>query len=275
MKFGAHVSIAGGINKAPMRAHEFGCECFQIFTRSPRGGNPPALNNDLVDSFFQSCEDYGFRDYYVHTPYYINFASENNEIRKSSIRIVIEELKRSDILNVKYVMTHLGSSKGMERAVSVKRVAEAVSEIIDSCNIKTELLLENSAGQGNTIGEKFEELADIIVKINHDSLGICLDTAHTFAAGYDIRDHKSLGNTLEEFNSTIGIDRLKLIHGNDSKAGLGDKKDRHEHIGKGKIGISGFESVIKDTNLNKLDMVIETPPEGIKNDLRILKTIRS
>ena len=203
MKFGAHVSIAGGINRAPIRAHEFGCECFQIFTRSPRGGNPPELNKDLVDSFLITCEQYSYEDYYVHTPYYINFASDNNEIRNSSIRIVIEELKRSEVLNVKYVMTHLGSSKGTERTKSIIRVAEAVSEIIDSCSLKTELLLENSAGQGDTIGEKFEELGDILVKVNHQELGICLDTAHTFAAGYDIRDQMSLSRTLEEFNKSI------------------------------------------------------------------------
>jgi len=274
MKFGAHVSIAGGIDNAPQRAFEFGCECFQIFTRSPRGGNPPELKKELVDSFLTSCKEYGYQDYYVHTPYYINFASDNDEIRKSSIRIVIEELKRSDILDVKYVMTHLGSSKGIERAESLKRVADAVTEIINGCSTKTILLLENSAGQGDTIGEKFEELADILEKVNYDRLGICLDTAHTFAAGYDIRDAKSLSKTVSEFNNTIGINKLKLIHGNDSKAGIGDKKDRHEHIGKGKIGISGFESLIKNTNLNKLDMIIETPPDGIRNDLKTLKSIR-
>lgn len=275
MKFGAHVSIAGGIDKAPKRAFDYGCECFQIFTRSPRGGTPQELKKDTVESFLRYCEEFKFSDYFVHTPYYINFASENSRIRQTSIDIVAEELRRSDILKVKYVMTHLGSSKGLGRSESIARVADAASIIMDSCNTDTMLLLENSAGQGATIGETFEELAEILEMVDNEKIGVCLDTAHAFAAGYDIRDKESINHTVREFSKIIGLERLRLIHGNDSKADIGEKKDRHEHIGKGKIGIKGFKSLINKTNLRNLNMIIETPPDGIKNDLKVLKSIRT
>ncbi len=274
MKFGAHVSIAGGIYKAPERANAFGCECFQIFTRSPRGGNPPKLGKETVDSFLKNCEEYKLSDYYVHTPYYINFASENSDIRKSSIRIVAEELERADLLNVKYIMTHLGSSKGIDRNIAIKRVADASKEILDKTDTKTRLLLENSAGQGETIGEKFEELAEILEQVNNPELGICIDTAHTFAAGYDIRDKKTLNQVLKDFDKIVGIEKIWLVHGNDSKVGIGEKKDRHEHIGKGKIGKDGFEYIVNSKHLKKLDMIVETPPEKVADDIQILKKLR-
>jgi deoxyribonuclease-4 len=264
MKFGAHVSIAGGIYKAPERASSFGCECFQMFTRSPRGGNPPKLDKQTVDSFVENCERHKLSDYYVHTPYYINFASE----------IVKEELERSDLLRVKYIMTHLGSSKGIDRSLALKRVADGVTEILDKTDTKTQLLLENSAGQGETIGEKFEELAEILDHVDNNDLGICIDTAHLFAAGYDLRTEKALNDLLAEFNKIVGIDRIKLIHGNDSKVGLAEKKDRHEHIGKGKIGIEGFESIVNNKHLKSLYMIVETPPENVASDIKTLKNLR-
>ena len=276
MKFGAHVSIAGGIDKAPGRAHALGCECFQIFTRSPRGGKPPALSNDLVDSFLASCSSYGLPDYYIHTPYYINLASEKNELRHSSVAIIREELERGSVIGAKYVMTHLGSSKGMDRARAVDMVAEGIAAILeDSDGLSTELLLENTAGQGETIGDTFEELARILADVGNPRLGICLDTAHLLASGYDMRTKASLSNSLAAFSSVIGLDRVKLLHGNDSKADLGEKKDRHEHIGKGKIGKEGFKAVLGSPSLKKLDMIVEIPPEEVAPDIELLKRMRS
>ncbi|MDA2921399.1 deoxyribonuclease IV, partial [Desulfobacterota bacterium AH_259_B03_O07] len=231
MKFGAHVSIAGGIDKAPERAYKVGCECFQIFTRSPRGGNPPALDKNLVDSFLSECNKYGFSAYYVHTPYYINLASASKDIRDSSIRIIEEELMRGSMLGVKYIMTHIGSAKDSRRSNAVKAVIEGLRQVLYKSSYKTKLLLENSAGQGATIGDTFEELADILQNVENPELGICLDTAHLFAAGYDIRTKSSLKNVINNLSSIIGLDKLKLLHGNDSKVDLGERKDRHEHIG--------------------------------------------
>lgn len=276
MKFGAHVSIAGGIDKAPERALALGCECFQIFTRSPRGGKPPTLGKDLVDSFLKSCSSCGLANYYIHTPYYINLASEKKELRRSSVAIIREELERGSLIDAKYVMTHLGSSKGAGRAEAVDMVIEGVAEILKgSGSLMTELLLENTAGQGETIGDTFDELARILDEVGNPRLGVCLDTAHLIASGYDIRTKTSLKNTLEALFSVISPGRVKLLHGNDSKAGLGEKKDRHEHIGKGKIGEEGFKAVLGSPALKKLDMIVEIPPEEVAPDIELLKRIRA
>lgn len=275
MKFGCHVSIASGIDKAPGRARALGCECFQIFSRSPRGGKPAPLTDSLVASFKDSCAKFGLSDYFIHTPYYINLASEKPALRASSIRIIREELERGTVIGAKYIMTHLGSSKGIDRAVAVGRVVEGVAAILeDSGGLTTELLLENTAGQGETIGDSFPELARIINEIKNPRLGICLDTAHLLASGYDIRTKAAVDKTLDEFSSLIDPARIKLLHGNDSKIPLGEKKDRHEHIGEGKIGTAGFEAIVNHPLLKGLDMIVEIPPEEVEKDIELLKSLR-
>ena len=274
MKFGAHVSIAGGIDKAPLRAHELGCECFQIFTRSPRGGVPPPLDSKTIDIFLNECSKYNLTDYYVHTPYYINLASENLSIRSASISVIKEELQRGTAIGVKYIMTHLGSSKGLVRSEAIKRVADSLSQILDDSNYGTKLLLENAAGQGETIGDSFEALAEILDKVAEPDLGICLDTAHLLASGYDVRTDESVKDTIKSFDSIVSLDKLKLLHGNDSKAGLGERKDRHEHIGQGKIGERGFKSILNNPRLQYIDMIVETPIEKVGDDIRNLKRLK-
>ncbi len=274
MKFGAHVSIAGGIDKAPERAHEIGCECFQMFTRSPRGGNPPPLSRKSVSSFLKLCSQYGFSNYYIHTPYYINLASEDENIRDSSIGIIVEELRSGEIIGATYVMTHIGSSKEMTRQKAIGRVVEGLRTVLDKANYRTKLLLENSAGQGRTIGKTFGELSEILQRVGNPDLGICLDTAHLLAAGYDIRNESGLINVITEFSSTIGLDRLKLLHGNDSKVDLGEKKDRHAHIGEGYIGLAGFRNIVNNFDLQNVDLIVETPLERIEDDIRNLTKLR-
>lgn len=275
MYFGTHVSIAGGIDNAPDRAFKLGCECFQIFTRSPRGGKPPPLDDKVVSKFLSDCKKHGLGNYYVHTPYFLNLASMNEEVRDNSINIIREDLERSSLLEVKYVMTHLGSSKGMERKAAISRVSGAVAEILEGYEGKTKLLLENSAGQGDTIGNEFEELAMILSTVDNDDLGICLDTAHMFGAGYDVRNSGALDFSLKHAETTFGMDRLKLIHGNDTKVGLGERKDRHELIGKGNIGVEGFKAIISDQRLSSVDIIVENPPDKVAADIGLLKQIRS
>jgi deoxyribonuclease-4 len=274
MRFGAHVSIAGGIEKAPERAHEAGCECFQMFTRSPRGGNPPPLDKKTVESFLTACSSYGFRDYYIHTPYYINLASEDKTVRSSSIAIIEEELRRGDMIGATYVMTHMGSSREIGSRKAIGRVVEGLKIVLKESNYRTKLLLENSAGQGRTIGDTFGELDEILQKVGNGELGVCLDTAHLLAAGYDIRTKSTLNNVVREFSSMIGLDRLKLLHGNDSKVRLGEKKDRHEHIGEGYIGLAGFRSIVNNPDLQCIDLIVETPLERIEDDIRNLNNLR-
>ncbi len=274
MKFGAHVSIAGGIDKAPLRAHRLGCECFQFFSRSPRGGKAPELKDALVESFLDECNKYKISDYYVHTPYYINLCSEKKELRDSSIAIIREELQRGSLLGVKYIMTHLGSSKDISRKKALNFIIEGIKKIMDNSNFYTKLLLENTAGQGATVGDSFVELEEILNGINSLDVGICIDTAHTFAAGYDIRTKKEFNKTIEGISSTIGIENIKLFHGNDSKIDIGERKDRHEHIGKGKIGIDGFKNIIKNPLFKDINMIVETPPDNVGEDIKTLKKIR-
>ena len=274
MKIGAHVSIAGGIDKAPERAHEVGCECFQIFTRSPRGGKPPPLNKKTVESFLTACARYAFRDYYIHTPYYINLASEDKNIRSSSIDIIKEELSRGGVIGAAFVMTHIGSSKQMGSRKAIGRVVEGLKLVLEKSDFKTKLLLENSAGQGMTIGNTFGELYEILERVGNPELGVCLDTAHLLAAGYDIRTKIALAEVIKEFSSIIGLNRLKLLHGNDSKVRLGEKKDRHEHIGEGFIGLTGFRGIVNNPDLQGVDLIVETPLERIEDDIRNLNKLK-
>lgn len=274
MKFGAHVSIAGGIDKAPKRAHDLGCECFQIFSRSPRGGKPPELKDELIESFLNECDRYSISDYYIHTPYYINLCSEKKELRESSINIIREELQRGSKLRVQYIMTHLGSSKDTGRKKAIKLIIESLKRVMGNSQFSTELLLENTAGQGATVGDSFEELADILEGVRDFDIGICIDTAHLFAAGYDIRTEDQFQKTLNQISNTIGFEKIKLFHGNDSKVGLGERKDRHEHIGKGKIGIEGFKNIITNPTFENIHMIVETPPDKVSEDLKVLKKLR-
>lgn len=274
MKFGAHVSIAGGIDKAPKRAHDLGCECFQFFSRSPRGGKPPELRDELVESFLNECDKYNLADYYIHTPYYINLCSDKKELRESSINTIREELWRGSKLKVKYIMTHLGSSKDMGRKQAVKLIIESLKKIVDKGDFYTQLLLENTAGQGATVGDSFEELAEILEGVRELNIDICMDTAHLFAAGYDIRTKDKFNETLDKISNTFGFETIKLFHGNDSKVGLGERKDRHEHIGKGEIGIKGFRNIITNPAFKNTNMIVETPPDKVGEDLKVLKKLR-
>lgn len=232
------------------------------------------LSDNVIGKFLSDCSKYRLSSYYVHTPYFINLASIDEEVRSNSIGIISKDLDRSSLLKAKYVMTHLGSSKEMTRQRSVIRVADSILRILEGYNGTAKLLLENSAGQGDTIGDKFEELAQILDIVDNSELGVCFDTAHVFAAGYDLRDDKELNRTLDQVEKTFGMDKLKLIHGNDSKVGLGGKKDRHELIGEGKIGLGGFEAIIGNESLRHLNLIVENPPNQVAADIKLLKDMR-
>jgi len=259
-----------GIQNAPKRAGELGCEVFQMFTRSPEGGSALKITPEIAEEFKLAMKKNNQAECYIHAPYYINFASSNKAIRSASARVIREELERSSLIGAKYVMFHLGSAKDMERAKALKITAEGVAKVMDGYTGSTELLLEVSAGAGNIIGDTFEELAEII-KLSGYNLGVCLDTAHIFASGYDIRTAEAMAKTLEAISKTVGKEAIKLIHANDSKIDFGEHKDRHEHIGEGKIGLEGFTQVLSTFNL---DLILETEHDKIKEDIKKLKDIR-
>lgn len=270
MKIGCHVSIAGGIVNAPQRAADFGCEVFQMFTRSPQGGPAPKLIPEIVKQFKEEMEKWGQKDCYIHAPYYINFASSNKTILSASARVVREELERGSLIGAKYVMFHPGSAKDMDRKEALKITAEGVAKVMDGYAGSTELLLEVSAGAGNVMGDTFEELAEII-KLSGYDLGVCLDSAHIFASGYDIKNKEGFKKTVEIIKKTVGLEKIKLIHANDSKIELGGRKDRHDHIGDGKIGKEGFVNLVAVFNC---DFIAETKNDKVKEDIKILKNIR-
>ncbi|MBX4189839.1 deoxyribonuclease IV [Candidatus Parcubacteria bacterium] len=270
-RIGCHVSIAGGIANAPGRAAELGCEVFQLFTRSPRGGAAPAITPEVIKAFREAMKEHGQKDFYIHTPYYINFASDKKHIREASIRIVREELERGSLIGAKYIMTHLGSAGDSPRPDAMQLVAEGVKEILKGYKGSTELLLEISAGSGNVIGDTFEELAQIIEK-SGSRAGVCIDSAHMFASGYDIKTKEGFKKTLKTISDTVGKSTIKLIHANDSKVDLGARRDRHDHIGYGKIGKEGFVHLMEEF---KLDFILETEHDKVKEDIITLKQIRS
>ena len=279
MLVGLHVSIAGSIANAPENAHQARCECFQMFSRSPQGGPAPKITDELMKGFGALREKYNLQQAAIHTPYYINLASTNNRIKYGSITVIRDELERASQLGVEYVMTHLGSAKEMDEKAALKQVAEGLKKILDGYKGTATLLLENSAGAGKVIGDTFEDLAFLLSKLNtHRSkltTGICFDTCHAFASGYDLRTLSAVQKTLKQFDATVGLDRLKLIHANDSKGEMGDHKDRHEHIGMGKIGEEGFRALIHHPALNKVNMILETPHDGKEaDDIATLKRLR-
>ncbi|PIS42618.1 MAG: endonuclease [Candidatus Kerfeldbacteria bacterium CG08_land_8_20_14_0_20_40_16] len=277
MQIGAHVSIAGGVDQAPINAHSAKCECFQFFSRSPRGGKAPELTEQLVKSFKDNCRKHKIPNSYIHTPYYINLASTNNRIRYGSIKVIREELERASTLGVKYVMSHLGSANNLSRKKAIIKVIEGIKKILDGYKGTSLFLIENSAGSGNIIGDQFEEINEIIKGVTlsaRNKVGVCLDTCHAFSSGYDLRNKKAIDKTLKKFDAKIGLSKLKMIHGNDSMTEIDSHVDRHEHIGLGKIGKEGFQAILNHPKLKKLDLIIETPADGRQDDIKVLKGLR-
>lgn len=274
MFIGAHVSSAGGAHKAPSRAHEEGLECFQFFSRSPQGGKAPVLTPEIVSDFKSECKKYGIVNTYIHTPYYINFCSTNNRIRYGSISVVREELERASLLGVRAVMTHLGSAKDMSHEEGVEKVIEGLNKMLEGYEGSATFLIENSAGAGDGVGGSFEEVGYILKSLKQKNVGVCLDTQHSFGYGYDWRDVKKAEAALREFDKHVGLKHLVMMQVNDSKVECGEKKDRHEHIGKGYIGKEAFAWFVRHPKLAKVDMVLETEFEGRAEDVKILKSFR-
>jgi len=289
-RIGLHVSAAGGVENAPENAKEMDAECFQFFSRSPRGGAAPKISEDQAALFKQRCRDYGFESY-IHTPYYINFASKKAALREAAPRIIREELERGSLLGVKYVVTHLGSAREWIGATDETTPREALDAVAGglkkvfgpstSLRVKGEkkltskLLLEISAGSGSVIGDKFEELAYLLEKLDRDDVHVCLDTCHLFASGYDVRTTAAWDEMSWHFRKTLGISQLKLVHTNDSKMELNAHRDRHEHIGQGKIGDAGFKAMLAHKDLRGVNFILETKHDKlIYEDMKKLRRWR-
>ena len=272
MFIGCHVSIAGGVWNAPKNGHVLGCEVIQIFTRAPQGGKAPDLTPEIIKEFEILSTKHQIQNTYIHTPYYINFASANNRIRYGSVSVVRDELERGSLLGAKYVMTHIGTAKDLGQKEAIAKTIEMLKKTLDGYSSSTKLLLENSAGAGEIIGDDLKELKEIIDGVKSPSIaGICLDTQHSFASGYDWRDFET---AIKKVDKDIGIENIKLIHANDSQSDCGSNKDRHDHIGKGKIGLAAFKNIVAFAKKNNIDMILETEHPGVADDIKLLKYLR-
>jgi deoxyribonuclease IV len=281
MKIGAHVSIAGGIENAPKNAKDLNCECFQMFSRSPRGGNHKKINQKTIEEFFANCQQYGFdvgKDYVIHSPYFINLASPNNRIYHGSVSALREELKTANLIRCPFVITHIGSSKDLEeknRQEQINsKVVKAIKKIHENYQGNATLVLEIAAGSGNIVGDTFKEISFFIKESKKENinLGFCLDTCHAFAAGYDLRTPEKAKEMFSEIDKKIGLDYLKCIHFNDSQTELRSRIDRHEHIGQGKIGSKGLKEVAKIAKKLNSNLYLETKHDKIEKDLKLTKS---
>jgi len=272
---GMHFSVAGKYYNAVERAHELGCNALQIFAQNPKGWRVKDLDDGEAQTFRRLVSDYGIEAVVVHTPYLINLASPDPKLAWRSRRAVKTSLERADHLGAQFVVTHIGSARGRDLDDALKTVSRGLDEVL-SQEYDAPLLLENSAGSGHIIGHTVAELARIIERCKSaDRLYVCLDTAHAFAAGYDVVAAHGLESTLDELDRLIGIDRLKVVHVNDTKVALGSHVDRHYHIGMGNIGMEGFRNIVNHPKLAHLPFILETPVDDSCDDECNLRTFRS
>ena len=273
---GCHVSIAGGLYRCFSRAEELGCTAVQIFTKSQRRWDWPPLSEEEAAQYrFERGRFPHVRFVCAHGSYLYNLASPDDDNRDRSISGLIDELKRCDILEIPCLVIHPGAHMGSGEVAGVQRIAQSVRRAIDESE-KTVVCIETTAGQGTGIGWRFAHIRDIIEGAGGNRIAACIDTCHIFAAGYDIRSPAALKSTVDEFNRLVGLDRLKVLHLNDSKGALGSKVDRHEHIGEGNIGPECFRECMRDERFSGIPKIIETPKkkDGLKMDPVNLSRLR-
>ncbi|MHC1626872.1 MAG: deoxyribonuclease IV [Methanoculleaceae archaeon] len=275
VRVGCHVSIAGGIDKAVERAVKKGCDLFQIFTRNPRGWRYSALNGGTVMAFREAMERSGIGPAVAHMPYLPNLASPREDVLAKSVDALITELERCEILGIPYLVTHLGSHLGTSMDEAVEREIRAIRTALDTAESGTILLLENTSGSAHSLGSTFTEIARIIDGVGlRERTGVCFDTCHAFAAGYELRTTGGLEETVREIDRVIGIEKLKVIHLNDSLGDLGSGLDRHEHIGLGRIGEDAFRRILHHPNLRDVPCILETPVDERRDDVGNIRVVR-
>lgn len=278
LRLGAHESIAGGLHKAFDRARSVGCDAVQIFVKSNRSWAVKPLAEDDIARFRATAEETGIHPVVGHTSYLLNLGTPDDPLWKRSRDTLIIELQRCEALDVPYLVLHPGSHVGAGEETGMARVAQALGEVHAATpGYRSRILLETTAGQGSSLGCRFEQLARIIeLTPEGERLGVCLDTCHIFAAGYELRTPEGYTATMAALDDAIGLERLQAIHLNDCKGDLGSRKDRHEHIGKGHIGLEGFRQVLNDPRLAGLPGLLETPKgDDLREDRENLAVLRS
>lgn len=276
LKLGGHISTAGGVHLAPERASRFGFRTFQIFSKNQMQWNAKPLPEEEIESFRRGVSRYHMGKIMIHASYLLNMGTANHELRKKVTDAFSVEIQRADLLGVDYLTFHPGSASGSTQNDAIRSVRENLNSVMSE-DQKCIILLENAAGQGSTIGRTFEEIAEMMDGLQFPGkAGVCLDTCHTWAAGYDIVSPEGYMETMEQFDSIIGLDRLKGIHLNDSKKERGSHLDRHEQIGRGTIGARGIGNFVNDRRLEHTPMILETPlgEKGYEADLEVIRSLK-
>jgi deoxyribonuclease IV len=274
---GAHMSIAGGVHRAFERGLKAGCRTMQIFLKNSNQWKAKPLTEEDRALFQTAEKQSGIGPVMAHDSYLINLASPDKSLQRKSIEAFIEEMNRANFLGIPYLILHPGSHVGSGIEEGIERIADALKYALDAVAPPVSLVLENTAGQGSSLGHCFEHLAAIMEKIPYqDRVGVCLDTCHLFAAGYDIRTPESYNATMRDFDRLIGVKKIRVFHVNDSKKELGSRVDRHAHIGKGFIGLEAFRSLVNDRRFARIPKIIETPKgPDLKEDIVNLATLHS
>ena len=274
MRIGFHISIHGSIALAVDRAEELGCSTFQIFTRSPRQWHSSEITLDVAKAFTDKMMIHDIRPVFAHMPYLPNLASPRDEVYKNSVNTLISELDRCKLLNIPYLVTHLGSHLGSGIKKGVVRLTDGIDQAMTITEGGVTLLLENTAGTRNSMGSTFEDIQNIIENVTHpEMIGICFDTSHAFSAGYDLRTQENIESTVQKIDELIGFERLKVVHLNDSKGDFNSRIDRHEHIGLGKIGEEGFRNILA-SKLGTVPLIMETPKDSRRDDVGNLEKVK-
>jgi deoxyribonuclease-4 len=276
VQIGAHVSISGGFDKAVSRERDLDGDVGQIFMGSPRGWKVKEVSESDGEAFREAVDEADMGPWIVHGTYLINFATPKDDLAEKSINAVQQELDACSKIGIKYYVFHPGSHTGAGADTGVENVAARLSEL--DIPDDTTLLLENTAGKGTTVGKTFEEL-DRMVRLSeysYDDIGVCLDSCHLFAAGYDFRTDDSMAELVADCDEEIGLEHVEYLHLNDSKHPLGSEKDEHEHIGEGEIGEEGFAQFINHEAFRELPMVLETPEDekGYAWNIKQVRSIR-
>ena len=276
MRFGFHVSISGGFSLAVQRAYEIGCTTMQIFSRNPRGWAVKPLDPDDIAEFKRLREQWDIGPVFVHTNYLINLASPKPDLYERSIEQFVIDLERTEHLGAEYLVTHLGSASGQEPAWMIDRVAAALNMAMRLHTPKATILLENTAGEKGDVGYELGQVQAVLALLKDSArVGMCYDTCHGFAAGYDIRTKKGVDALAAEIKSTVGLERLKGIHLNDCLRDFGSRVDRHWHIGEGKIGDNGFKAFLSHPAFRNLPLIMETPKENDEDEVRNLRKVKA
>jgi deoxyribonuclease-4 len=276
-EFGAHVSTAGGVAKAPARAREIQSACLQLFTKQPNRWAEPVLGSEAGTAFSEEMKENRIQVAGSHDSYLINLASPDPDLWDRSLRSFTSELARCSALDLDFLVTHPGNATDGDHASGLARNAEGVNRALEDVEGKTKVLLELTAGAGTTVGASFQDLASILREIpaqHQDRLGVCFDTCHAYSAGYDlVRDYEGVWASFED---VLGLDRLGLFHMNDSKNPFASRKDRHEHIGEGSLGLEPFRRIVLDQRFAHVPKILETPkePDPVGNDLKNLRLLR-